>query len=63
MSNWAFVAIAYTLVWGSLALYALLLARRVTQARAVTQALQRSVENEWKAVEQDGAACDTPPAP
>jgi hypothetical protein len=63
LSNWAFVAIAYTLVWGSVALYALLLARRVAQARDVTQALQRSVEPERQALERDGTACDTPPAP
>lgn len=63
LSNWAFVAIAYTLVWGSVALYALLLARRVAQARDVTQALQRSVEREMQALERDGTACDTPPAP
>jgi hypothetical protein len=63
LSNWAFVAIAYTLVWGSLAVYALLLARRVAQARDVTRALQQSVENERQAVDKDGAACDTPPAP
>jgi hypothetical protein len=63
LSNWAFVAIAYTLVWGSVALYALLLARRVAQARGVTRILQESVQNDGQAVEKDGAACDTPPAP
>jgi hypothetical protein len=63
LSNWAFVATAYSLVWGSVALYALLLARRVAQARDVTRVLQRSVENERQAVERDGAVCDTPPAP
>jgi hypothetical protein len=63
LSNWAFVAIAYTLVWGSVAVYALLLARRVAQARDVTQVLQQSVEPERQALERDGTACDTPPAP
>lgn len=63
MSNWGFVAIAYTLVWGSVAAYALLLARRVAQARAVTQALQKSLQNDMQAVEKDGTICDTPPAP
>lgn len=41
MSNWGYVAIAYTVVWGSLAIYALLLARRVSQARKVAQQLRR----------------------
>jgi hypothetical protein len=63
LSNWAFVAIAYTLVWGSVALYALLLARRVAQARDVTQALHQAMENDRQAVERDGTVCDTPPAP
>lgn len=63
MSNWGFVAIAYTLVWGSVAAYAVLLARRVAQARHVTRALQESLENEMQAVDKDGTVCDTPPAP
>ncbi|HEY8686150.1 MAG TPA: hypothetical protein VIO57_11135 [Chloroflexota bacterium] len=63
MSNWGFVAIAYTLVWGSVAIYALVLARRVAQARQVTQILQQSLQNEMQAVEEDGTVCDTPPAP
>jgi hypothetical protein len=63
LSNWGFVAIAYTLVWGSVAIYALLLARRVAQARDVTRILQKSLETEMQAVEKDGTVCDTPPAP
>ena len=63
LSNWGFVAIAYTLVWGSVAIYALLLARRVAQARDVTRILHQSLENETRAVEKDGTVCDTPPAP
>jgi len=63
LSNWGFVAIAYTLVWGSVAIYALVLARRVAQARQVTQILQQSLQNEMQAVEEDGTVCDTPPAP
>ena len=42
MSNWGYVAIAYTVVWGSLALYALLLARRVSQARKLAQQLREA---------------------
>ena len=40
MSNWAYVAIAYTVVWGSLAVYAVFLARRVAQARKAVQRLR-----------------------
>lgn len=40
MSNWAYVAIAYTVVWGSLAVYAVVLARRVAQARRAVQRLR-----------------------
>ncbi|GAC1443289.1 MAG: hypothetical protein NVSMB52_01480 [Chloroflexota bacterium] len=63
MSNWAYVAIAYTLVWGSLAAYALLLSRRVTQACEVAKILQESVESGRPLHDQDGVACDAPPAP
>ena len=63
LSSWGFVAIAYTLVWGSVAIYAFLLARRVAQARDVTRMLHQSPENEMPAVDQDGTVCDTPPAP
>lgn len=40
MSNWWYVAIAYTVVWGALALYGLALARRVTQAQRVADRLR-----------------------
>ena len=55
MSNWAYVTIAFTLVWGSLVIYALLLARRVAQARDVAQRLQETSE-------KDATACDVPSA-
>ena len=61
MSNWTFVAIAYTLVWGSVAAYALLLARRVAQARDVTRVLGET--EPANAADMDGTVCDTPPAP
>lgn len=63
MSNWAYVAIAYTVVWGSLAVYALLLARRVTQAREVDRVLRDSARAETEGERQDDALCDVPPAP
>jgi hypothetical protein len=63
VSNWAYVAIAYTVVWGSLAIYALILARRVAQARKVTQRLrdQSSVISPQSSVlgRQASAATDT----
>lgn len=40
MSNWSYVAIAYTVVWGGLALYALTLARRVHQAGRLDRQLR-----------------------
>lgn len=63
MSNWHYVAIAYTVTWGSLAVYGLLLARRVIQAREVERALRRTQIESTHATEQDGALCDAPPAP
>jgi hypothetical protein len=53
--DWAYIAMAYTVVWGALAGYALLLARRVTQAEMVDQRLQEP------GPERDGA-CEVPPA-
>lgn len=55
MSEWAYVAAAYTIVWGALAVYALVLARRVTQARNVAAALG--------AGQHDEAECDDPSTP
>lgn len=70
MSDWAYLVIAYTVVWGALALYALLLARRVTTATALARALRDAAEEEGGSVTQerssggeDGAVCDAPPAP
>ncbi len=40
MPSWAYVAIAFIVVWGALAVYALVLARRVTQAERVAQSLR-----------------------
>jgi len=72
VSSWAYVAIAYTVAWGGLAVYAVLLARRVAQARRVARELNDVVERspshsalpQGHAVdEQDSAVCDAPPAP
>lgn len=46
VSNWGFVAIAYTVVWGSLAAYALFLARRVVRARRVANQLRDMLRQE-----------------
>lgn len=78
VSDWAYVAIAYTVIWGALALYALVLARRVSQAREVSSRLRESLQGARSdthypggdAAEGDGPAgdgdtvvCDVPPAP
>jgi hypothetical protein len=63
VSDWAYIAIAYTVVWGSLAVYALLLARRVTQARNVDRVLRDAAQAEADGNRQDDALCDAPPAP
>ncbi|MDQ2741912.1 MAG: hypothetical protein M3Z66_06395 [Chloroflexota bacterium] len=62
MSNWAYVAIAYTVVWGALAVYALVLARRVTQARRVSHGLGDTLAGKIEADQQDNQLCETPDA-
>lgn len=62
VSNWAYVAIAYTVVWGALAVYALVLARRVTQARRVSRGLENSPAGSIQADQQDSTLCETPDA-
>lgn len=57
MSEWGYVAAAFTLVWASLAVYAIALARRVNQAERVDESLREAVEAE------DATACDVQPAP
>lgn len=57
MSEWGYVAASFTLVWAALVIYALVLARRVTQTQRVDERLRQAVEGE------DTAACDVQPAP
>lgn len=42
MSEWSYVVAAYLIVWGALAGYALVLARRVTRTKEVDEALRES---------------------
>lgn len=63
VSNWSYVAIAYGVVWGALALYALLLARRVAQARTMADRLHETVQEDRRPGEEDSPVCDAPPAP
>jgi CcmD family protein len=62
VSNWSYVAIAYTAVWGALAVYALALARRVTQARRVAESLRNASQNDATASDTQATVCDTPRA-
>jgi hypothetical protein len=57
------VTIAYLAVWGGLAVYALILARRVTQAKEVADALREALEHGPETPDSETAACDTPPVP
>lgn len=40
VSSWGYVALAYVVVWGAVAGYALVLARRITQAQRVADSLR-----------------------
>lgn len=46
MPDWGYLAIAYTIVWGSLVVYAIVLARRVMQAKEVARTLRHSLSGE-----------------
>jgi hypothetical protein len=63
VSDWWYVAIAYTVVWGSLALYALFLARRVSQARGVARRLRETIGSAGRQSDDEDAVCDGQPAP
>jgi len=63
VSDWGYIALAYTVVWGSLAVYAVILARRVAQARHVSRVLRESLEPAADPEHGDSAVCDAPPAP
>jgi CcmD family protein len=56
VSEWAYVTAAYTIVWGALAVYAVVLARRVAQARDVARALTSTDD-------PDDVECDDPSTP
>jgi hypothetical protein len=57
VSEWSYVAAAFTLVWASLVIYALVLARRVTQAQRVEESLRDAAGGE------DTTVCDVQPVP
>jgi hypothetical protein len=61
VSDWTYISLAYAIVWGGLAAYALALARRVFQA----QTLERRLGEMQTHADSDaqGASCDVPPAP
>jgi hypothetical protein len=62
VSNWGYVAIAFLAVWGSLALYALTLARRVTQARRVAAGMRDAISSAPTDAENESVVCETPHA-
>ncbi|GAC1319216.1 MAG: hypothetical protein NVS2B16_02560 [Chloroflexota bacterium] len=51
MHDWGYVAIAYAVVWGALAVYAILLARRLAQAKEVARVLRHPLSAEDEAGE------------
>jgi hypothetical protein len=59
VSDWGYVALAYAVGWGALAVYAVLLARRVWQAQEVAGRLRGAAQPDPDA----GEECDAPPAP
>lgn len=59
MSDWTYISLAYAIVWGGLAAYALTLARRVYQARVLERRLDE-IQNVSPAAQD--ATCDVPPA-
>jgi hypothetical protein len=73
VSDWGYVTIAFTVVWGSLAVYAIVMARRVTQAQQVTARLRGALgdpahnsgaispSRSSTADEQDSPLCEAPP--
>jgi hypothetical protein len=63
VSDWAYVTIAYTIAWGGVALYALALARRVTQARRLERQLRETARGDATVPEGDRSVCDVPPVP
>jgi hypothetical protein len=60
VSNWSYVAIAFIAVWGALAVYALTLARRVTQAARIAEAMREASQVATSAA-HESAVCDAPP--
>jgi CcmD family protein len=61
VSDWFYVTLAFAVVWGGLAMYALMLARRVTQAGRIEQSLRSALREDQEG--SDAPVCDAPPAP
>jgi hypothetical protein len=60
VSDWAYVTVAYTVVWGSLAVYAVVLARRISRADELATRLRDAIKGEAPSG-QDSSLCEAPP--
>jgi CcmD family protein len=59
VSDWGYIVIAYVAVWGALAVYALVLARRVRQAEIVARKLRDALAEERRP--ENDLLCEAPP--
>lgn len=63
MDDWSYVVLAYLVVWGTIAGYAVVLQRRITRSGTGVDDMRQTIEEERSAVRQEEPACDPVPAP
>jgi hypothetical protein len=62
MDDWSYVALAYLVVWGAVALYAWTLWHRITRARIAAPPPRHAAASDSTAAESD-LVCDAPSSP
>lgn len=63
MGDWFYVVLAYAVVWGAVATYALVLQRRIAQARAGAERMRQAIDERGSTVGREDPACEAPSVP
>jgi hypothetical protein len=63
MDDWSYVALAYVVVWGAVALYAWTLWHRITQARITAAPSRRGETTSDSTAAEGDLVCDAPSSP
>lgn len=63
MDDWSYVVLAYAVVWGSIAGYAVILQQRVGRSRASMERARQMIQDSRRVERQEELVCDPVSAP